>query len=171
MADDLKKTTMMEVIKEALLVEIKGQQLYTHAAKQTNDPAVKALFESMAKDEEAHVRVLKAQAKSVFEDGEIDLSVISPEEVGGGSHDIIDDEFKKSLKKGTFEMATIGIGCDLEKKAIAYYKEQAEKADDPDLKKLFTWLTEWEDGHLEQLLDLEKFYQDSYWADQGYMQM
>jgi len=39
------------------------------------------------------------------------------------------------------------------------------------LKQLFTWLVEWEDGHLEQLLELEKIYQDAYWADQGFSPM
>ena len=170
-ADDVKKTAMMEVLKEALFAEVKGQQLYAHAASTTTDPAVKAIFKSLAKDEEAHVQVLKAQAKSLFEGGTFDLGAMSPTEVGGGSHTIIDDDFKKSLQRGTFEMAVIGIGCDLEKKAIAYYSEHAEKTDDPDLKQLFTWLSKWEEGHLSQLLDLEKFYKDAYWAEQGFMQM
>ena len=96
---------------------------------------------------------------------------MSTAEVGGGSHTIIDDAFKRSLKTGTFEMAAIGIGCDLEKRAIAFYSEHAEKTDDPELKKLFTWLTNWEKAHLSQLLDLEKFYKDAFWADQGFMPM
>ena len=56
-------------------------------------------------------------------------------------------------------MAVISIGCDLEKKAIAYYKEHAAKTDDPELKQLFTWLVEWEEGHLDQLRELEQQYQ------------
>ena len=149
MTDDV-KTAMMEVVKEAMLAEVKGHQLYTHAATTTTDPAVRGIFESLAKDEEGHM---------------------STAEVGGGSHAIIDDAFKKSLKTGTFEMAAIGIGCDLEKRAIAFYPEHAEKTDDPDLKKLFSWLTEWEKAHLAQLLDLEKFYKDAFWAEQGFMPM
>ena len=65
----------------------------------------------------------------------------------------------------------LGIGCDLENKAIAYYRDHAARTDDPDLKQLFTWLLEWEDGHLTQLLELEKIYQDAYWADQGFSPM
>jgi rubrerythrin len=171
MTDDMQKTTMMEVVKEALLAEVKGQQLYAHAASTTTDPSVKAIFKSLAKDEEAHIQILKAQAKSLFDSGSLDLGVVSTEQIGAGSHAIIDDDFKKSLKRGTFEMAAIGIGCDLEKKAIAYYSENAAKTENPDLKRLFTWLTEWEKGHLSQLLDLEKFYQDAYWAEQGFMAM
>lgn len=171
MTDDMQKATMMEVVKEALLAEVKGQQLYSHAAETTTDPAVEAIFKSLAKDEEHHIQVLKAQAKSLFDTGALDLGIVSTTELGGGSHAIIDDDFKRSLKKGTFEMAAIGIGCDLEKKAIAYYSENAEKTDDPNLKELFTWLSKWEKGHLNQLLELEKFYKDAYWAEQGFMPM
>jgi rubrerythrin len=106
-----------------------------------------------------------------MEEGRINLDAVDPAEVDHGSHDIINDQFKKSLKRGSFELAVISIGCDLERKAIAYYKEQAAKTDDPGLQQLFTWLVEWEDGHLEQLLELEKIYQDAYWADQGFSPM
>jgi rubrerythrin len=171
MNQDPKKQEMIEAVKNALMVEIKGQQLYSHAATQTQDPVARTLFEQLASDEEDHVRILKVQYKSLMEDGKVNLQSVHPAEVDHGSGDVIDDAFKKSLKRGTFEMAVIGIGCDLERKAIAYYKEQAEKATDPDLKQLFTWLVEWEDGHLDQLLELEKIYQDAYWADQGFSPM
>ena len=118
----------MEVVKEAMLAEVKGHQLYSHAATTTTDPAVQGIFKSLAKDEEAHIAILKAQAQSLFDNGNLDLGAVSIAEVGGGSHAIIDDAFKRSLKKGTFEMAAIGIGCDLEKRAIAFYSEHAEKA-------------------------------------------
>ena len=68
-------------------------------------------------------------------------------------------------------MAVIGIGCDLENKAIAYYRDQADKASDPDLKQLFTWLSEWEVGHLNALMELQKFTQDEYWSNQGFSPM
>ncbi|PID78576.1 hypothetical protein CSA17_06545 [bacterium DOLJORAL78_65_58] len=168
---DPKKDAMIQAIKDALMVEIKGQQLYAHAAETTQDPAAKAMFNMLAKDEDDHVNILKTQHRSLMEDGCINLDDVHPAEVDHGSQDVITDGFKKSIKRGQFEMAVISIGCDLENKAIAYYKEQAAKTDDPDLKQLFTWLVEWEDGHLEQLMELEKIYQDAYWADQGFSPM
>ena len=168
---DANRQAMIQAVKDALMVEIKGKELYSHAASQTTDAAARALFDVLAKDEEDHVRILQIQYRSLMEDGRVNLDDVHPAEVDHGSHDIIDDRFKKSIKRGTFEMAVIGIGCDLEKKAIQYYKEQAAKTQDPDLRQLFTWLVEWEDGHLEQLLELEKIYQDAYWADQGFSPM
>ena len=171
MTDDAKKQAMIKAVKDAVMVEIKGQQLYNHAAQQTDDPAARTMFEMLAKDEDDHVRILTSQYRALMKDGKVDLDQVHPAEVDHGSHDVVNDEFKRSLKRGTFEMAVIGIGCDLEKKAIAYYNEQADKAEDPDLKQLFTWLATWEDGHLSQLMELEKIYQDAYWADQGFAPM
>ncbi|MFO7652839.1 MAG: ferritin family protein [Candidatus Krumholzibacteriia bacterium] len=168
---DSQKQAMIQAVKDALMVEIKGKELYSHAATQTEDPAARVLFETLARDEEDHVRVLQVQYRSLVEDGRVDLTRVHPAEVDHGSGKIVDDQFKRSLKRGTFEMAVIGIGCDLEQKAIRYYKEQAAQTHDRDLKQLFEWLVEWEDGHLEQLLELEKFYQDAYWADQGFSPM
>jgi len=168
---DESKQAVIKAIKDAVMVEVKGQQLYSHAAEKAEDPAAKAMFQMLAKDEDDHVRILMNQYKSLVEKGRLDLDDVHPAEVDHGSSTVISDDFKKSVRRGKFEMAVISIGCDLENKAIAYYKEHAAKTDNPELKQLFTWLMEWEDGHLEQLLELEKIYQDAYWADQGFSPM
>ena len=168
---DESKQAVIKAIKDAVMVEVKGQQLYSHAAENAEDPAAKAMFQMLAKDEDDHVRILMNQYKSLVEKGKLDLSDVHPAEVDHGSATVITDDFKKAVQRGKFEMAVISIGCDLENKAISYYKEHAAKTDDPELKQLVTWLVEWEDGHLEQLLELEKIYQDAYWADQGFSPM
>jgi len=168
---DEKRQAVIKAIKDAVMVEVKGQQLYSHAAEQAEDPAAKKMFEMLAADEDDHVRILMNQYKSLIEEGKLDLDHVHPAEVDHGSATVITDDFKKAVRRGNFEMAVISIGCDLEKKAIAYYKENAAKTEDAELKQLFTWLVEWEDGHLEQLLELEKIYQDAFWADQGFAPM
>ena len=169
--NDAQKARMIDAIKNAIMTEIKGQQLYAHAAGQTEDPSARAMFEALAKDEDEHVALLQAQHKSLVEEGRVDITLVHPAEVDHGAGHVIDDDFRKSIKRGTFEMAVIGIGCDLENKAITYYREQAELAEDPDLKQIFTWLSEWEVGHLEHLMELEKILQDEYWSDQGFSPM
>lgn len=168
---DAKTQSMIQAVKDAIMTEIKGQQLYSHAADTTEDPSAKAMFTALAKDEDEHVALLHAQYESLLADGRIDLSKVKPAEVDHGAGHVIDDQFRKSIKRGTFEMAVIGIGCDLENKAISYYKTQAAATEDHDLRQLFTWLAEWEVGHLEHLMELEKMLQDEYWADQGFAPM
>ena len=168
---DPKQKRTIEAVKSAIMVEIKGQQLYAHAKTSTTDPDAKAMFEALSRDEEEHVAILKAQYRSLLEHGKIDLSAVHPIDVDEGASPIIGDAFRAAVKRGTFEMAVIGIGCDLENAAIAFYKGEAAKTEDPDLKKIFTWLSEWEVGHLRQLMEIEKVMQDAYWADQGFSPM
>ena len=168
---DPRQQRMIEAVKNAIMTEIKGQQLYSHAAATTQDPSARTMFTTLARDEDEHVALLQAQHKSLVEAGRIDLSQVHPAELDHGAGHVIDDSFRKSIKRGTFEMAVIGIGCDLENKAINYYRDQAARTDDPDLRQLFTWLGEWEVGHLAQLVELEKMMQDEYWADQGFAPM
>lgn len=171
MNETQRKEALLKAVKDAVMVEVKGQQLYSHAAEQAADPAARAMFEMLARDEDDHVRILTTQYKHLLADGKLNLTGLNPAELDHGSQTVITDEFKKSVRKGSFEMAVISIGCDLENKAIAYYREHAARTEDPDLKQLFTWLLGWEDGHLTQLLELEKIYQDAYWAEQGFSPM
>jgi rubrerythrin len=155
-------------LREAIMTEIKGQQLYSHAASQTQDPVAKGMFESLAHDEEFHVSMLQGQVETLTRTGRLDLSKVHPAEVDHGAGHIIDDDFRKALQRGTFEMAVISIGCDLENKAINYYRTKAQQTKSPELKQLFTWLVEWEVGHLSSLQKLEKSLQDEYWAERGF---
>ena len=165
------KEQMILALRNAIMTEIKGQQLYSHAAATTENASAKLMFDQLAKDEDEHVEILQTQYKHLEKSGKLDLSQVQPGEVDHGAGTVIDDKFRKSLGRGKFELAVVGIGCDLENKAIAYYKEQAALVDDADLKQLFTWLAEWEEGHLSQLMELEKLMQDDYWADQGFSPM
>ena len=94
---DQNKQAMIQAVKDAIMVEIKGQQLYHHAASQTEDAAAKAMFEMLAKDEDDHVRILQNQYKSLMEEGRINLEEVHPAEVDHGSHNIINDVRKYVL--------------------------------------------------------------------------
>lgn len=166
-----RKDALLKAIKDAVMVEVKGQQLYSHAAEQATDAAARAMFQMLARDEDDHVRILTTQYRNLLADGHLNLAGLNPAELDHGSQTVITDDFKRSVRKGSFEMAVISIGCDLENKAIAYYRDHAARTEDADLKQLFTWLLEWEDGHLTQLLELEKIYQDAYWSEQGFSPM
>ena len=81
MSDDASKQAMIKAIKDAVMVEVKGQQLYNHAAKQTEDPAARSMFEVLARDEDAHVKILTTQYRALTDTGHIDLSKVDPAEV------------------------------------------------------------------------------------------
>jgi rubrerythrin len=168
---DTKKSAQVDAIKDALMVEIKGNELYSHAAEQATHPDVKSMFEMLARDEEKHLQILQAQFKSLMEEGRIDLSIIDPSAIEESTREVITENFKKSVERRDFEMAAISIGCDLEASAISHYEKKAAETDDRDLKQLFQWLMKWETKHLEQLRAVESFYQEGYWAERGFAPM
>ena len=70
-----------------------------------------------------------------------------------------------------FEMSAIGIGIMLEKSAIEHFERLAREADDEEARKMYGWLAEWERGHLDQLVEIDRSLRDAYWADQGFSPM
>jgi rubrerythrin len=165
------KKALAEALKDALMVEIKGRQLYQHAAAEAKSPGVKELFQQLADDEEQHFAILNEQLESLTKNGKLDVAALEQTEVDKGARTVVTDDFVKSLKAGEFEMAVIGIGSDLEARAVSYYRERAGAVDDPDLKTLFRKLEKWEVVHLDQLEKLEALYKEAYWAERGYSPM
>jgi len=162
------KQQLIEAVKQALMVELKGHQLYTHAVQVTEDPAAKAMFQALANDEVEHLRMLQAQHKSLLEEGKVDLGAMHTVTIDEGARHVINETFAKSVKHGTFELAAVSIGVDLERRAESFYREQAKNAEVVELKQLFEKLASWELGHFEQLHELEKLLQDEYWSRQGF---
>ena len=88
------KQAVIKAIKDAVMVEVKGQQLYSHAATEAEDPAARAMFEMLARDEDDHVRILMTQYKSLMAEGKLNLDDVHPAAVDHGSADVAapDDE-------------------------------------------------------------------------------
>ena len=68
MADD--KTT--EILKNAILMEKRGQAFYEKVAQQTSGNAVKRFFEMMADEEKSHIRTLSEQFKAYQDNKQFD---------------------------------------------------------------------------------------------------
>ena len=115
-----------------------------------------------------------------------DLEAGELEAMGGGDHhdavlwtnlspldhsDIVNPEFLKRVKGGSFEMAAVAAGAQLELSAINYYKEAADNCPDEESAKVFRFLAEWEADHLEHLNTLESRLKDEYFADLGFSPM
>ena len=53
----------------------------------------------------------------------------------------------------------------MEERAIKLYAERARETQDPEEKKLYEWLSEWENGHLNILMDMDKELTEKIWND------
>jgi rubrerythrin len=161
----------VEALQRAIELEINGLQFYQMAAKQSESPKVKELFEEFAKEEITHRHVLEQTFAQLIETGQW-KSPQMPKPDKYKFHDsILNREFKESMKKGLFEATALSIGVMLEQRAAQFYHAAHKKAKDPNAKKLFKWLSDWESGHLDKMISLEQNVRKEYWAEANFYPM
>lgn len=161
----------MDAVRTAIITEIKGLELYTTAAAKAEDPDARRMFEMLAEEEGRHKAYLENHYASLMNTGEWAKSEPTALEREKVEEFIIDDSFRKGLRRGTFEMAVVALAVDLEAKAVNFYKEVATTADDPDTRAVFQHLVKWEEGHHRQFLEMERELRDAYFSDRGFSPM
>jgi rubrerythrin len=143
-------TQALQAIETAIQIEKDGLAFYAEAARQTEDPNGKRMFQSLAKDEAAHQKLFETVRESLLQEG----NWLSPEEVAALSPKSFDlppifpagDEIK-STQIPERELAALQRGIEAEEAAIAFYSGQREKTDDPDGKAMYAYLIDQEEGH------------------------
>ncbi|MDY7041458.1 MAG: ferritin family protein [Chloroflexota bacterium] len=140
----------LRAIEKAIQIEKDGAAFYDEAAKQTADPSGKKMFQSLARDEKAHLKLFETVRASLLQEGHW----LSPEQVAAigpqrRAHPPIfptGDEIKaKDVPER--ELAALQRGIQAEEDSISFYSEAREQTADPDGKALYTYLIEQEQGH------------------------
>jgi len=148
----------------AIQTEIEGYEFYKLAASKSKDDGAKKMFESLARDEIEHHRILKEQYNNIMKSGQFKplrtqgrskLKVKSP---------VFSKRFLNSKKNKHFEMSALSVGILLEQNAIEFFKKQHKQTKDPKAKKLFKELADWEGEHLRALLAQKQFLQREIFA-------
>ncbi len=157
----------MEILKQAIIMEIAGLQFFLTAAEKTTAKKAREMFRQLAEDEVEHKDMLESMMKKLFK-GDSKLEIPKSSKVIQVDHPVIGNELRESLKTTWFDSSALNIGIMLEERAIHFYEEQSKKTDSPELKELFEWLITWEKGHLEALLKIEEQLKEQFWFDQGF---
>ena len=164
-------TSAIDAVRTAIITEIKGLELYQTAATKAEDPDAKRMFEMLAEEERRHKAFLEVHYASLVKSGEWAATELKPLDEEKVEEFILDESFRRSLRRGTFEIAVVSIAVDLEAKAVAFYKEVATTSEDPGTRTVFEHLARWEEGHHAQFLAIEKELRDAYFSDQGFSPM
>lgn len=155
----------LEIISQAILNEVEGYEFYKMAANQDATFASKQAFMELANEELKHVEFLEKlfdDIKSGKEDG---LSLAH--EIDPPSPDIYNWE-KVDGEHTSMAMSVFGIGIQMEKDSIEFYKDAKAKTKIDQAKELYDLLIKWERVHLEQFTDQYNMYKKDWWADQGF---
>jgi len=155
---------VLDIIKNAILLEHKGKALYDSVVKTTKVAAVKDLFGWLAEEEVKHIAFLEMQFRRLSRGEE--LNAFGIEE---GHKQVVDAvltlEIVQSVSGAGYEAAVISAALEFEKRAVAYYSEQAEKSQTEAEKEVFGWLSKWEVTHMEMLAKVDDELKQDIWFD------
>ncbi len=161
--------TAEDILKEAILLEMKGKAFYTNVAEKSDSPAAKEIFEMMAREEDEHIAFLSKQ----FQSYEKTQKFVKPEAYQ--EHDeeeivlkVLTEKLKKETNAASFEAAAISAAIDFETRAVKIYSERAEEAIDPLEKELYAMLAEWESGHQKALHEMNEVLKEEIWNDNNF---
>lgn len=160
------ENSTLDILKSAILLEKRGEAFYRTAAAQSANTDVKAFFETMAAEEVQHVKILSDQFKAYKESGRFDPPDTS--KTGGVAQQVLTSEVKGRIAAADFEAAAISAAMLMEERAITLYASRSDEAQDPEERKLYRWLADWEKEHLEFLAAIDADLKERIWNDRGF---
>jgi rubrerythrin len=164
---ETKSTT--DILKEAILLEMRGKAFYSNIASQTKSEAVRNIFSMIAAEEEQHIVFLSYQFAHYKKNNSFTKLATntgnSSEEV---SKQVLSAEMKDQISAASFEAAAISAAMDFEAKAVELYSGRAESAADPNEKATYHMLAEWEKGHHRWLMRIDKELREQVWYDNNF---
>lgn len=161
----MKEPKSLEIIKQAILLEKRGQAFYRMVSEQTENRAVKEFFEMMADEETKHIFVLTEQYKVLKEEGHFSSASSDISETGANISDALSNEIKENISAASYESAAISAAIGFEESAVKLYSSRADEAEDPEEKKIYSWLANWERQHSKILLEIDKALVETIWLD------
>ncbi len=158
----------LKILKDAILLERRGQAFYQTVADGCAQPAVKEFFEKMAAEEKRHVAVLSEQFRSYKADSK--FTTIPNEPTGGDetAMQVLSDQVRDRIAAADFEAAAISAAMLMEERAIKLYSERAAASTDENEKTIYEWLSEWEQGHLRLLSSMDQDLKEEIWNDNNF---
>ncbi|MBU1534720.1 ferritin family protein [Myxococcota bacterium] len=158
----------IEVLKSAILLEMRGENFYRTVADQAADADVKEFFTLMATEEENHKEILSSQLRELTVGRSF---LVNPSVMGGSSKvsdGVLSAKVKSRIGAAGFEAAAISAAMAMEQAAVALYGGRAAETLDPQEKELYQWLTRWEQTHLHELSEMDSAIRESVWNDAGF---
>ncbi len=155
----------MEILKEAILLERRGQAFYRKVADQADNSSVKEFFEMMAQEEGRHIEILENQFTAYVQNKQ--FAPLDPKDSQSTPQvqQVLTDKVKQQITAADFEAAAISAAMLMEERAVALYSQQAQATEDPEEEVLYQWLADWERSHLKFLAQLDREIKEVIWND------
>ena len=118
----------------------------------------------MADEEDEHIRILSEQFTHYTQHKRFKEVKLSKGK-GDTASEVLSGQIKDNISAASYEAAAISSAIDMENRAVEIYAERARQASDPEEKKLYQWLSTWEQGHHKILFELDRELRERIWND------
>ena len=140
----------VEALQIALDTEKKGYRFYMVAAKSSNDPKGREVFEHLAKDEIEHMGVIATMYESLTNNEPWITYEEAVEEYGKTpAEKIIFPDVPDEPQENFNDIQALEEALEFEKKAVTFYTNQAEAAESEQAKAFYQSLIVIEEGHVQ----------------------
>ncbi len=166
----VKKSNVLSAAKGlvvAMQTELEGFEFYKIAAAKCKDEGARKMFDSLAKDEVEHHKILRDRYYAIVEGKDFKAPKIGKSKLKVKSP-VFSKRFLESKKEKHFEMSALTVGILLEQNAIEFFNKQHKEVSDPKAKSLFKELAHWEGEHLRALIAQKQFLQRAIFDDAGF---
>lgn len=154
-------SVMIQALKDAVQMELEGQQFYRQSAQAAKTPGVRQIFEYLAEQETYHIDKIQEIYRALEKDpqwSEALAHFAQPHERRNVFAEVLTNE---AMGKGTAdELDALRIGMEMEEKSVAYYNKLAREATGPLERRFFLSLVNEEREHFLTLLDFHNFIAD-----------
>jgi rubrerythrin len=165
--DYMSESKTVEILKGALLLEHRGKALYESVGRQTEVAAVGELFDLLVKEEVSHIEILSKQLGRAAQGEALEVETLEagPQDTAGS---VLSGDIVKAISGAGYEAAVIAAGLDFEARAVDFYSRQAKEAETEAERKLYSWLAEWERGHMQMFAELDRQLREQIWYDNSF---
>ncbi len=140
---------LQQAVQKARKLEIAGAEFYTDLAEQCSNTAAEQMFQSFAKDEKRHLRVVKKLAEGVGVD--VDELPMPRDEIRTLFTEMSGEGPQEPAEADADEREAIREAMQVETRSYKLYHQSAEDAEDEQTRKLFERLAREENQHYEML--------------------
>lgn len=154
-----------DILKTAILLELRGKAFYNTAVRETKSEAVRKIFTMMAEEEDAHIAFLSQQFSEYVKSGKFAKNTFETPVDDSDTAMILSEQVKNEISAAGFEAAAISAAIDFENRAIAVYQARANEATDPNEKEMYQMLTDWERTHFHLLYKIDEDLKEQVWFD------
>jgi len=146
---------VVEVIKEAIDLEINAKAFYLYAAEVTEHERGRAMFEKLAHEEGGHMDEM-GEIFTALTGGDDWQDIVDHEMQTMPASSIV-DSFKQTVahwvgnKQTADETVALRMAMELERRAIRYFEDLAKRSDDPKVHELAERMAEEQHYHYDML--------------------